>query len=135
MDMLPSEYIKVSYFWPKSAKKSFCLWRVSKKRKKIEKNFEKNLKFFFIKSILIIIYELCQNLGYLRSLWRAPETKTLGGCTQSPSPGQSKIKPTTNKKQISKTKHISVKTNVQCFRIYTKQTNSQGYTAFLKTCT
>ena len=51
MDLLPSEYIKVSYFWPKSAKKSFCLWRVSKKRKKIEKNFEKNLKFFFHKNI------------------------------------------------------------------------------------
>ena len=49
MDMLPSEYIKVSYFWPKSAKKSFCLLRVSKKLKKIEKNFEKILKFFFHK--------------------------------------------------------------------------------------
>ena len=29
MDMLPSQYIKVRYFWPKSAKKSFCLLRVS----------------------------------------------------------------------------------------------------------
>ena len=47
--MLPSEYIRVSYFWPKSAKKSFCVWRVSKKLKKIEKNFEKILKFFFHK--------------------------------------------------------------------------------------
>ena len=28
MDMLPSKYIKVRYFWPKSAKKSFCVWRV-----------------------------------------------------------------------------------------------------------
>ena len=45
MDMLPSEYIKVSYFWPKSAKKYFCLLRVSKKLKKMEKNF-KNFDFF-----------------------------------------------------------------------------------------
>ena len=79
MDMLPSEYIKVSYFWPKSAKKSFCLLRVSKKLKKIEKNFEKILNFFFIKLIINIIHELCQHLGSLRSLWKAPETKTLGG--------------------------------------------------------
>ena len=49
MDLLPSKYVKVSYFWPKSAKKSFCVWRVSKKLKKIEKNFEKILKFFFHK--------------------------------------------------------------------------------------
>ena len=50
MDMLPSKYIRVSYFWPKSAKKSFCVWRVSKKLKKIEKNFEKILNFFFHKN-------------------------------------------------------------------------------------
>ena len=46
MDMLPSEYIKVSYFWPQSAKISFCLLRVSKKLKKIEKKIE----FFFHKT-------------------------------------------------------------------------------------
>ena len=55
MDMLPSKYIRVSYFWPKSAKNYFCVWRVSKKVKKIEKKFEKNLNFFFIKPILNII--------------------------------------------------------------------------------
>ena len=67
-------------------KKSFCVWRVSKKLKKIEKYFEKNLNFFFMKSILIIIYELCQHLGSLRSLWKAPETKTLGGALSAPPP-------------------------------------------------
>ena len=49
MDMLPSKYVKENYFWPKSAKKSFCVWRVFKKLKKIKINFEKNLKFFFHK--------------------------------------------------------------------------------------
>ena len=44
MDMLPSEYIKVSYFWPKSAKKYFCLLTVPKKLKKMEKK----IQFFFI---------------------------------------------------------------------------------------
>ena len=87
MDMLPSKYIRVSYFWPKCAKRSFCVWRVSKKLKKIEKKIEKILKFFFFtKSILSIIYELCQNLGYLRSLWKAQETKTLGGALSAPPP-------------------------------------------------
>ena len=32
------------------------------------------------------IYELCQNLGSLRSLWKAPETKTLGGALSAPTP-------------------------------------------------
>ena len=32
---------------------------------------------FFIKPIVSIIYELCQHLGSLGSLWKAPETKTL----------------------------------------------------------
>ena len=49
------------------------------KLKKIEENFEKILNFFFTKPIFSIIYELCLNLGYLRSLWKAPETKTWGG--------------------------------------------------------
>ena len=44
---------------------------VQKTEKKIEKNFKN--------SILNIIYELCQHLGSLRSLWKAPETQTLGG--------------------------------------------------------
>ena len=39
-DILPSEYIKVSYFWPKSAKKLFCLFRASKKTEKIFNFFE-----------------------------------------------------------------------------------------------
>ena len=38
---------------------------------------KKILIFFLIESILIIIYELCHHLGALRSLWKAPETKTL----------------------------------------------------------
>ena len=46
MDMLPSKYIKVSYFWPKSAKKSFCLLRVYKKLKKIEKKMKKGKTLF-----------------------------------------------------------------------------------------
>ena len=95
MDMLPFKYIKVSYFLSKSAKKSFCVWRMSKKLKKIEKNFEKILKFFFTKPILSIIYELCQHLGSLRSLLKAPETKTLGaegGGTECPPPLQSRVK-------------------------------------------
>ena len=76
MDMLPSEYIKVSYFWPKSAKKSFCFLRVSKKLKKIE-------KIFFIKPILNIIYELCQHLVSLRSLQRPKPQK---GALNAPPP-------------------------------------------------
>ena len=36
------------------------------KTEKKETNFEKILIFFFTKPILGIIYELCQNLGYLR---------------------------------------------------------------------
>ena len=31
----------------------------------------------FIKIILNIIFELCQHLGSLRSLWKAPETETF----------------------------------------------------------
>ena len=38
------------------------------------------------------IYELCQNLGSLRSLWKAPETKTLGGALSPPLPIQSRVK-------------------------------------------
>ena len=72
MDMFHSEYIKVTYFWPKSAKKSFCVWRVSKK---LKKNWKK-LIFFFVIIILTIIYEMCQHLGSFRSLWKAPKTKT-----------------------------------------------------------
>ena len=34
--------------------------------------------------IFSIIYELCQNLGYLRSLWKAPETKTIRGALSAP---------------------------------------------------
>ena len=53
--------------------------------KKIEKNVEKIFNFFFIKPILIIIYELCQHLGSLRSLWKAKETKSLeGGAFSAP---------------------------------------------------
>ena len=33
-----------------------------------------------------MIYELCQHLGSLRSLWKAPETKTLGGGALSAPP-------------------------------------------------
>ena len=40
MDMLPSKYIKVSYFCPQIAKKSCCLLRVSKKLKKLKKILE-----------------------------------------------------------------------------------------------
>ena len=47
MDILPSKYIRVTYFWPKSAKISFCVWRVSKKLKKILKKFWKNFEIFF----------------------------------------------------------------------------------------
>ena len=36
--------------------------------------------------IIDIIHELCQHLGSLRSLWKAPETKTLGGGTECPPP-------------------------------------------------
>ena len=57
------------------------------------KKLKKFWNFFFIKSFLIIIYELCQHLGSLRSLWKAPETKTLGGGgTKCPPPVQSKVK-------------------------------------------
>ena len=49
MDILPFEYIKLSYFWPKSAKKSFFVWGVSKKLKKLKK-IEKNFWFFFHKT-------------------------------------------------------------------------------------
>ena len=43
------------------------------------KIIEKILNFFYEKPILSIIYELCQYLGSIRSLWKAPEAKTLGG--------------------------------------------------------
>ena len=60
IDMLPSKYIKVNYFLPKSAKKCFCVWRVSKILKKKLKKFWKKFRiFFFTKPILSIIYELC----------------------------------------------------------------------------
>ena len=53
MDMFPSEYIKLSYFCPKSAKKiMLCV-----------ENVQKTEDFFFIKPIFNIIYELCQHLG------------------------------------------------------------------------
>ena len=68
--MLPSKYIKVSYFWPSSAKKIFlCVTGVQK----TEKNLKKN-DFFFIKPIPCIIH--VQHLEFLRSLRKAPETKT-----------------------------------------------------------
>ena len=38
------------------------------------------------------MYDLCQHLGSLRSLWEAPETKTLGwGGSECP-PVQSRVK-------------------------------------------
>ena len=77
MDMLPSKYIRVSYFWPKSAKKSFCVWRVSKKLKKIEK---KNLKKFwiFLEFTTTVVSNVYTTWGYnkipiilfhVRSIW------------------------------------------------------------------
>ena len=48
MDMLPSKYIRVSYFWPKNAKKPFCVWRVSKKLKKIEKKNNSQYHTWFV---------------------------------------------------------------------------------------
>ena len=44
MDVLPSEYIK-KLFLAQKCKKSFCVWRVSKKLKKLGKIW----KFFFYK--------------------------------------------------------------------------------------
>ena len=64
MDMLPSKYIRVSNFWPKSAKKIFLFVKGVQKTKKNEKNFE---IFFFIKLILNIIHELCQHLESLNN--------------------------------------------------------------------
>ena len=60
---------------------SFVGWKVIFRGKigenwKTEKNGKKNWKK--LKPILNIIYELCQHLGSLRSLWKAPETKILG---------------------------------------------------------
>ena len=61
MDMLlPSKYIKVSYFWLQSAKYLFV-----QKTEKTEKDFSK-FCLILIKPILDIIYELCQHLGSLR---------------------------------------------------------------------
>ena len=47
MDMWPSEYIKVSCFWPQSAK----IFLFVKNVQKTEKNMKKILKFFFHKNI------------------------------------------------------------------------------------
>ena len=70
------KYIKVSYFWPNSAKKIFVYKGCPKNWKKMKK-YKKFFIFFFIKPILSIIYELCQHLESLRSLCKAPESKTL----------------------------------------------------------
>ena len=67
MYMMPSKYMKVSYVWPKSAKKNFLSVKGVQKLKKIENFFVKKLNFFPIKTVVSIIYELCQHLGSLRS--------------------------------------------------------------------
>ena len=110
MDMLPSKYIRVNYFWPKSARKSFCVWRMSKKLK----------KFCVIKSILIMIFELCQHLGSLRSLWKAPETKTWGGVPPLYKVGLKTIDTISNCSSIFRCVSISITGCVRKSRTFVK---------------
>ena len=62
---------KSKLFLAQKCQKIFLCLKVVKNTEKIEKNFEKKIWIsFFIKSIFIIIHELCQHLGSLRSLWK-----------------------------------------------------------------
>ena len=62
MDMLSTKYIKVSYFWPKSAKNLFVYEGCPKNWKKFKKIWEKFWFFFLHKSQFSVSYMNCANI-------------------------------------------------------------------------